>query len=73
MSDKEPIKVDAGYLEVGDIIRNSKGQTITIDKIEIHKGWPYKRGYLQVKGRIDDSLYRAVSYTHLTLPTIYSV
>ena len=29
----------------------------------------------QVEDRIDDALqyYRAVSYTHLTLPTIYSV
>ena len=65
----EGVAVDVGSLEIGlyrDDLNSRVGKPLNPTQIRVN-----------LDGRrvvlVDDVLYTAVSYTHLTLPTIYSV
>ena len=67
---------DLGLIDgIGDtnqILKEKFGEDVIIKKFEKSKGWLSKK-LTSSNDRIDQLANISVSYTHLTLPTIYSV
>ena len=77
------IDADGFRPNVGIILTNQKGELLWARRVGGQDAWQFPQGGIKQNEDAENALYRelqeevglfpAVSYTHLTLPTIYSV